>query len=44
LGKYEFYARLLLYTAEVEPDRRQGWCEVCGTTTVQSGIVLAGLI
>jgi hypothetical protein len=33
-----------LYTAEVEPDQRQGWCEVCGTTTVRSGIVLAGLI
>jgi hypothetical protein len=33
-----------LYTAEVEPDQRQGWCEVCGTTTVRSGIVLASLI
>ncbi len=32
------------YTAEYEPDQRQGWCEVCGTTTVRSGIVLAGLI
>jgi hypothetical protein len=33
-----------LYTAEVEPDQRQGWCEVCCTTTVRSGIVLARLI
>jgi len=32
------------YTTEVEPDQRQGWCEVCGTTSVRSGIVLAGLI
>lgn len=33
-----------LYTAEVEPDQQQGWCEVCGTTSVRSGIVLARLI
>jgi hypothetical protein len=33
-----------LYTTEVEPDQRQGWCEVCGTTSVRSGIVLARLI
>lgn len=33
-----------LYTTTVEPDQRQGWCGVCGTTTVRSGIVLAGLI
>ena len=32
------------YTTTVEPDQRQGWCGVCGTTTVRSGIVLAGLI
>jgi hypothetical protein len=32
------------YTTEVEPDQRQGWCEICGTTTVRSGVVLAGLI
>lgn len=32
------------YTTEVEPDQRQGWCEVCGTTSVRSGIVLAGII
>jgi ssDNA-binding Zn-finger/Zn-ribbon topoisomerase 1 len=32
------------FTAEVEPDQREGWCEECGTPTVESGIVLAGLI
>jgi hypothetical protein len=32
------------YTTEVEPDQREGWCGVCGTTSVRSGIVLAGLI
>jgi hypothetical protein len=32
------------YTVEVEPDQRQGWCEVCGTQTVQSALSLAGLI
>ena len=32
------------YTTTVEPDQRQGWCEVCGTTSVRSGIALAGLI
>ena len=32
------------YTTEVEPDQRHGWCEICGTTTVRSGVVLAGLI
>ena len=32
------------YTTEVEPDQREGWCEECGTRSVQSGIVLAGLI
>jgi hypothetical protein len=32
------------YTTEVEPDQREGWCEICGTTSVRSGVVLAGLI
>jgi hypothetical protein len=32
------------YTTEVEPDQREGWCEECGTTTVRSGVVLAGII
>ena len=32
------------YTTEVEPDQREGWCEECGTRSVRSGIVLAGII
>jgi hypothetical protein len=32
------------YTTEVEPDRDRGWCEACGTGTVKSALVLAGLI
>jgi hypothetical protein len=32
------------YTTEIEPDEREGWCEECGTRSVRSGIVLAGLI
>jgi hypothetical protein len=32
------------YTTEVEPDQRRGYCENCGTQTVQSCLVLAGLI
>ncbi|MCB9947256.1 MAG: hypothetical protein H6842_05425 [Rhodospirillaceae bacterium] len=32
------------YTTEVEPDQRQGWCEACGRSSVQSTLVLAGLI
>lgn len=32
------------YTAEVEPDQEKGWCELCETNTVQSGLVLAGVI
>jgi hypothetical protein len=32
------------YSTEVEPDCRKGWCEVCGTKTVKSCLVLAGLI
>jgi hypothetical protein len=32
------------YTTEVEPDQRQGWCGECGTTTVKSGLILAGII
>jgi hypothetical protein len=32
------------YTAEIEPDQDAGWCEVCGTNTVASALVLAGLI
>ena len=32
------------YTAEMEPDQEQGYCESCGTNTVVSALVLAGLI
>jgi hypothetical protein len=32
------------YTTEVEPDQRKGYCEICGTQTVKSCLVLAGLI
>ena len=32
------------YTAEMEPDQDQGFCEVCGGNTVTSALVLAGLI
>ena len=32
------------YVTEYEPDQRDGWCEACGTTTVRSALVLAGLI
>ena len=32
------------YTAEMEPDQREGWCEACGTNTVASALVLAGFI
>jgi hypothetical protein len=32
------------FTAEYEPDQREGWCEECRTPSVRSGISLAGLI
>jgi hypothetical protein len=32
------------YTCEMEPDQDRGWCEACGTNTVQSALVLAALI
>jgi hypothetical protein len=32
------------YTAEVEPDQHRGHCEACGTRTVKSALLLAGLI
>lgn len=32
------------YTTEIEPDQRRGYCEACGGQTVQSALVLAGLI
>ena len=32
------------YVTESEPDQREGWCGACGTTTVKSALVLAGMI
>lgn len=32
------------YTCGVEPDSSEGWCEECGTNTVQSCLVMAGII
>jgi hypothetical protein len=32
------------YTAEMEPDQDQGWCEMCERGTLVSGLVLGGLI
>ena len=32
------------YTVEVEPDQTQGFCEKCGTKTVVSALVLAGVV
>lgn len=32
------------YTTEVEPDSDSGWCEECGTNTVKSASMLAGII
>jgi hypothetical protein len=32
------------FTAELEPDQREGWCEECETPSLKSGIVLAGIL
>ena len=32
------------YTADMEPDQCEGYCEVCGGQTVQSALILAGLV
>ena len=32
------------YTTEMEPDQREGYCEICGTNTVQAALVLAGMV
>jgi hypothetical protein len=32
------------YTAEMEPDQSQGWCEVCNANSLKSALVLANLI
>ena len=40
----ERFLALHNYTAEMEPDQEQGYCESCSTNTVVSALVLAGLI
>ena len=32
------------YTTGMEPDQDRGWCEVCGTNSMKSALVLAGII
>ena len=32
------------WVCDVEPDQDQGWCENCDANTVQSALVIAGLI
>lgn len=32
------------YTAEMEPDQREGYCEACGGNTMMSALVLADII
>ena len=32
------------YSTEIEPDSREGWCELCGTQSVTSAQVLAGFL
>jgi hypothetical protein len=32
------------YTTKIEPDQDAGYCEVCSTNTVQSCLVLSGLM
>jgi hypothetical protein len=31
-------------TYEYEPDSTEGWCEACGTNSVKSALILAGMI
>lgn len=32
------------HTADLEPDQRAGFCEVCGRLSMQSSLVVAGMI
>jgi hypothetical protein len=32
------------FTCEMEPDQDRGWCDECGTNSMASALVLAGLI
>lgn len=32
------------YSTDLEPDQTAGWCECCGTPSMKSAAVLAGVI
>ena len=32
------------YSTDVEPDQHRGWCEVCGKNTVQSILIICGIV
>jgi hypothetical protein len=32
------------YTVEVEPDQREGYCEICDDNNVQSILIIEGII
>ena len=32
------------YTADMELDQQEGYCEACGRNTVQSALIIAGVI
>jgi hypothetical protein len=32
------------YTTDMEPDQDRGWCDECGTNSMTSAMVLAGVI
>lgn len=32
------------FTTDVEPDQDRGFCEMCGTNSVKSALILAGII
>ena len=32
------------YSSEMEPDQDQGWCDECDKGTMQSALILAGMI
>jgi hypothetical protein len=32
------------YSTEMEPDQDQGWCDECDKGTMQSALILAGMI
>ncbi len=32
------------YTCEMEPDQTRGWCDECHTNSMQSALILAGII